>query len=455
MVEEEIQQAIRDKINEVGYKSANLKLALVKEGGSWKILAVRIVFDISNPQGQTTQLKEDDFRLENFSISIDRVKQFLDYLRSAYVGNIKFQESSAIITDEHLFSIGDYKLCFIGNFPSRELYFYSRKVSREYHGIDRPIYFTDFAIHSSVKARSYPQMVLTDHEPPFSNVTEALNHYWNTSFEQYNIPSTGLGIYMPVFDASIEGCKVKENKLILSFDIDFTRTKLEELSVAVIAKTKTNNYRKRHELHDKKSEIDLDFKPDYASIYLNKNGKRIDDYNYQSPEEEARVNRVLERVSIGTEEAKELGIATESSMEKESESLFDQNITKELPKPIQTLLYEAQIAFNNELYRSVSILLRSALEEGLTILIQQVGKNDDLYDNGYEIGLHKKIKLVIDSLPEFRQIKADLDAVKWFGDKASHEASMPIIKRDIYDTEPKFRLILVKLIEFLSKRTGS
>jgi len=43
--------------------------------------------------------------------------------------------------------------------------------------------------------------------------------------------------------------------------------------------------------------------------------------------------------------------------------------------------------------------------------------------------------------------------IKWFGDKAVHEANMPINEQDIVNIlEPKIRLILAKFAEEIDKK---
>ena len=451
--EEAIRNLIKERIDKYGYNSANFRLALMKEGELWKIIIAKIVLDISNPQGQKTLLNENNFALEDISVSLEEFRQFLDYLKAVYVGNIKFQGSSVNITTDILFKIGSYKLCFVGNFPSRELYFFGRQVSKEYHGIDRPIYQADYAIHDSVTAKAYHKLDLTGHEVPLRNVTEALNYYWGTHYEQHSM-YTGSSIYMPIFDASIASCNLEGTCFKLEFDINTSRTKTSELSLAVIAQGKDSEYRKRHELSNSKLEIDLGFKPNYASIFLNKDKVRIDEFNYHSHslQTPVRIPQVFTRSRSQVREAVgevEDDTETKTQAEKEPKPLFDQDVITNLPKQIQTLLIEAQNAFNNELYRSVVILLRSILEEGITLVIKQSGKEQHLYEGDFEAGLQKKIRILLDSVPLFRQNKVELDTIKWFGDKATHESTYPIRKSDITDNiEPKFRLFLVKLIEF-------
>ena len=167
--EDRIRDLIKERIDSYGYNSANFKLALMKEGELWKIVIAKIVLDISKPQGQKTLLNENNFVLENISVSIEDFKRFLDYLKTVYVGGIKFDGSSINITEDMLFKIGNYKLCFVGNFPSRELYFFGRQVSTQYHGVDRPVYYADYGIHDSVSTKAFHKLDLTGHEVPLRN----------------------------------------------------------------------------------------------------------------------------------------------------------------------------------------------------------------------------------------------------------------------------------------------
>ncbi len=81
-------------------------------------------------------------------------------------------------------------------------------------------------------------------------------------------------------------------------------------------------------------------------------------------------------------------------------------------------------------------------------MLEKIGKGDELYLDNFEIGLHRKIRLVLNSIPVIRPIKTDIENIKWFGDKASHESSLTITRGDIKDTlAPKIRLFLGKTNE--------
>ena len=117
-MEEEIRNQIKEKIEGYEYKSAKFRLALVKEDPFWKILIANIILDISEPKENKTLLKEENFSLEEIYLSIEKFKKFLDYLAHVYIGDVS-PAGKATINKETQFSIGNYDLCFVGNFPSR------------------------------------------------------------------------------------------------------------------------------------------------------------------------------------------------------------------------------------------------------------------------------------------------------------------------------------------------
>lgn len=222
-----------------------------------------------------------------------------------------------------------------------------------------------------------------------------------------------FGIYMPIFEASIFSCKVKGTNLIVKIDIDNNSVGMQELSLGVIAEGQDNEYRERHQVREYPIEINLGFLPNTASITLSKLKRKLDEYNYYSPESEKALSTIALKdnaviVGDSSRETKQGGI----QIEKE-ELLFDIELYRTLPDQMKQLLIEAKGAFSNQLYRAAAILLRSALEEGITLIIRKTGKDSDLYENEFEIGLQKKIRLLTDSVPQFRKIKTDLDAVKW------------------------------------------
>lgn len=280
-MEQQISEQIKDCIEKCHYHSANLRLALIKEDRTWKIATARIILDISDPQESKILLDENSCRLVDFSLQIYELYGLLDYLKKVHPTNIRPPQESENIPDEMLFKIDEYELCVVGNFLDTKLSFYGRETAREYHGIDKPIYFADYAIYPTVAAKTHHQVDLSGHEIPLRNFTEALNHYWGTHFEQHNVPR-GVNMYMPVFDASISRFKVKDNKLIIGYDVDTKRVKTEELSLGVIANGYNDNedHHKRYRIAGDTIEIDIGFVPRYATITLNKNSDKLDVYDY-------------------------------------------------------------------------------------------------------------------------------------------------------------------------------
>ncbi|MBI5147391.1 MAG: DUF4145 domain-containing protein [Thaumarchaeota archaeon] len=457
--EDQIYNLIKSEIKEHGYNSANFKLALLKEGELWKVIMTKIILDISKPIEPVTLLKENNFALENISISIEEFNKFLDYLKTVYVGNIKFEGASVNITEEMLYKIGNYKLCFVGNFPSGELYYTSRQDAELHLGIDKPIYHADYAIHDSVTTKAYHKLELIGHKIPLRNVAEALNHYWGTHYEHYNM-YTGSMIYLPIFDASIKHCKVKDNQLKLYLNIDTKLVGLDQLSIGMIVQSRNQTFRNSYKITSDAFELKLDLIPDDIQFYLIKNTKKIDAYYWQSPEKQKRISATIADISRERPTTVKLpprkgGVSTTITEEnKEQEvNLFEKNLIEKLPDHLQSLLNEAQLAFNAKLYRATCVLLRSVLEEAITLIVKQTGNEKELYnDKNFEMGLQKKIERLIALVPTYSQMRKDLEGIKWFGDKATHEAIMPIYKRDIVNNlEPPFRLFLAKLIEFRVK----
>jgi len=97
-------------------------------------------------------------------------------------------------------------------------------------------------------------------------------------------------------------------------------------------------------------------------------------------------------------------------------------------------------------------MFRSTIEEGITLLLKQIGKEKELYNDKMEIGLDRKINLICEYIPTFKNSKMELKDIKWFGDKSVHEANMSINENDIMNNlEPKLRLILAKMVEEMKK----
>jgi len=440
-MEEEIRNQIKKKIEGYGYKSAKFRLALIKEDPFWKILIGSIILDILEPKENKTHLKEENFSLEDIYLSIEKFKKFLDYLGHVYVGDIS-PAGTATITKETQFSIGNYDLCFVGNFPSSQLFYQSRQYAEQHHGLNRPFYLADYSIHQSVSPKSHSKLNLTGAEIPLRNASEAVNHFWETHYDESALRYQ-CGIYMPLFEASISSFNLYDKRdIVLEFDIEPKRVKIEDLSFGIIAESDSDSYRVKHVIRTKTEGVSLEFEPRSVSIYLNHKGKRIDEYNFYDYKP-VTVSRLM-----GRQAGDELGLVDYSE---DQETLLQHELVSKLPNQIQSLLIEAEGAFKANHPRSTMILFRSAIEEGVTLLIKQIGKEKEMYDDkNFEVGLAKKIKMITEYVPSLKQVKGELNDLKWFGDKASHEARMPINGQDITNNlEPKLRLILAKFVEEL------
>jgi len=124
-----------------------------------------------------------------------------------------------------------------------------------------------------------------------------------------------------------------------------------------------------------------------------------------------------------------------------------EQLVDELPPDVTTCIIDANDCYKVGHYNQCSIMLRKAIEIACKIkLLQSKTKPSQLVDNdGYEISLSKKIKLLQKkNLITQRNLK-DLEHVKWFGDQSAH-GSMQIALDDIKDTiEPRIRSFLVGL----------
>jgi hypothetical protein len=364
----------------------------------------------------------------------------MNYLGRVEVGNV-VKSGKLEITDELLFKLGDYDLCFVGNFPSKKLRFQSSEDGRNHYGVNYPFYYQDYAINSLVSIEGYPEVDLTGADIPLRSMFEALNYFWGTKYEEHTSLSHYCSIYLPIFEARIESLEIKDKEVSIKIAVNEERTKLEEISIGFIAKdTARKDHRKKYALQENVLNIKLEFNPNQVYVYLYLKNKKIDEcnyYNYQQPRE-VLTNRTINPSLIENNESKT--------------RLFDENILSKLPLQIQSLLLDSETAFNSGLYRASAIMFRSAIEEGITLLLKQIGKEDELQNNKMEIGLERKINLICQYMPTFRQTKQELTDVKWFGDKSVHEANMPINENDIRSNlEPKIRLILAKFVEELKE----
>lgn len=437
MAEELIKNLIRDKVTELGYESVTARLTLVKDE-NWKVFISKFIFDLKKPTSPKTLIKKNNFALEDFSLSIEEFYQFLNYLDKVYVGNVKILNNKIELTDDLLFKFGNYKLCFAGNFPSRELYFFGRQVAEEHHGVSRPTFFVDYAIHQAAAGVMKKEIEFLDYKVPLRDGVETINYFWKTNYEHHSMTSNRCNLYLPLFDANIKNCVLDSTQFQINLDVDQTQTELNELSLAIIANNKGHEHRKKHPVNNKEMLIDVGFVPNYASIYLNRGDMKIDEFNYYTPSPGIYVSEVAATDSD----------YVETTELEQKDMLFDLGLIAQQPKHLQQLLHESQKAFKARLYRSTTIVLRCVLEEGLTIMLEKIGKGDELYLDNFEIGLQRKLRLALDGVPAIRPIKTDLETIKWFGDKASHESSLTITKGDIKDNlAPKIRLFLGKIDE--------
>jgi len=276
---------IREKINELDYKSVNARFVLVKDY-RWKVLICRFIFDIDDPHKHNTLLKKENFAIEDFSLSLEEFQKFLNYLKTVDIGSGVKIDSDSDITENMLFRLGNYKLCLAGNFPSRELEFYGRQIMLLHHGIQKPGYFTSYYIDSKIGAQLPRNLDLADCEIPFRDGVEAINHFWKTNFEHHQLNSRNCQFYMPTYSASLEKVSLDNTKFKIKFDIG-SNTKKEDLSLSVIAKAQGNHrYNKKHNISSEKMEVDIRFTPNDASLYLVKKKKTIDEFNYYPPNQE-------------------------------------------------------------------------------------------------------------------------------------------------------------------------
>lgn len=276
---------IRNKIQECNFKSVTFNLALVEQENLWRVLTSRIIFSRDEKKENETLLKEENFALENVSFSISEFENFLNYLENAYVGNVIKEGSTFDMRDELFFKFGNYKLCFVGNFPSPELSFYGRQTAKQYHGIDKPIFVFDYAINNLVSVRSRPRIEFTSFEVPLRNISEAINWFWNTNYHNDSI-SRECSFYFPIDDASIKNCEIIEKHITvyLEWEQNVIPT---GLTLSIIADNNTDeSYRKKISVTEKTIPIELGFVPSSASFFLNKEKEKLDEFNYYKPREE-------------------------------------------------------------------------------------------------------------------------------------------------------------------------
>lgn len=160
-----------------------------------------------------------------------------------------------------------------------QLYFFRREIGRS-HGVDKPLYFTDYFIHDAVRVKMYQNIELTSNEPPFKDPIDAINYFWKVNYQPYQV-SSSCPILMPVFDASITNCIYDSGQLTIKLDVDKDRVKVNELTLSVIVEG-AGNLRQKYPVTNDIMEIAFDSDPGYVTLYLNKNTEKLDEYYYRS-----------------------------------------------------------------------------------------------------------------------------------------------------------------------------
>ncbi len=296
MWEEKILDKIKEKISLNQYKSAKFQFALNKESEQWKIIAVRITLDIHESKENRTLIEYESFTLEDVSLPIDRFLEFLKILIKSNTDQISIVNSTLQIPDGLYFELKKYRLCFVGNFVSDDLYFLSREQSSNSIGINKPVFQIYFSLHPSLLSKEYRKIDLSTNEIPFRDITEAINHFWNTHYASHQLSNNNFQIYLPIYDASIVGCKVKDKHVKLTLDINNEKIKPQELSVGVIAENKKDEGKKerpRIYVTENTVEFDLNLTPDSIYFSLSKGKERLDEFHWVPYSEKSRLNEIL------------------------------------------------------------------------------------------------------------------------------------------------------------------
>lgn len=280
---------IRNKIQENNYQSVTFNFALHEEDNLWKIIVARIIFEETPKKENKTLFKGDQFALENFSFSIPEFNNFLDYLERVFVGDVFKKESTFEINDKLFFQFGDYKICFVGNFPANEFYFYGRDITKKHHGIDKPVYHFSYALHQLVTSRSYDRLSFSSYEIPLRDVTEAINHFWKTNYQHHSF-SHECQFYFPNYQGSIVKCDVLAKHITITCEWNEEKIDVDNLALSIIASNETNEFREKIPLKKKSLTVELGFVPSNASFYLIMNKLKLDEYNYYKPRENEEDN---------------------------------------------------------------------------------------------------------------------------------------------------------------------
>src|SRR5690348_4229176 len=115
MSREIIYDQIKDRIFKMGFNSVNLRLSLIREDNRWKIFLMRAIFELGEPRGKIVHHQQDDFIIEDISMSVDDFSKFLDYLKRMELTTINFENDMVFTNDKLLYTVGNNQLCFAGS----------------------------------------------------------------------------------------------------------------------------------------------------------------------------------------------------------------------------------------------------------------------------------------------------------------------------------------------------
>jgi len=131
---------------------------------------------------------------------------------------------------------------------------------------------------------------------------------------------------------------------------------------------------------------------------------------------------------------------------KQKNYLFEEEFLILLPKEVKVCLIEANKCYSIECYRATSIMIRKAIEIAIIKKFYQTKNESRLYgENGEEIPLKSKLKLLREIAPYVNKNINDIELVKWFGDYSAHDPNSLILVKDIEQNTPKTRAFLINL----------
>ncbi|MDG7045934.1 MAG: DUF4145 domain-containing protein [Nitrososphaerota archaeon] len=119
----------------------------------------------------------------------------------------------------------------------------------------------------------------------------------------------------------------------------------------------------------------------------------------------------------------------------------------QLPLEVLDVLLKANDCYISGHYVQSTVMFRKALDFGIRLkLLQSGSKEEDLLDNqGNELTLARKIKLLRDKNLISQQTSKHLETIKWFGDLGAH-GRMNVVLEDVKDNiEPKVRAFFMGL----------